>query len=63
MIGAGGFMVAPLLQEALVKGEPVLCGGCYEKTIPYWGLPYPANQCLCDECMDAINEMLSDGTV
>lgn len=56
-------MAKPVLQRATEKGASVLCGGCYEKMIPYWGLPYSVDECLCDECMETISEMIAEGTL
>ena len=43
------------------EGDPVLCGGCHKHTIPYWGPPYPPDECLCEECMEVISQMKKDG--
>lgn len=44
------------------EGELVLCGGCYEKMIPYEP-PFLPDECLCEDCHREIAEMIADGSL
>lgn len=59
MIGAAGFGASPRSNESV--SDLVLCGGCYKVKIPYWGKPYLREECLCEDCMKAISEMMENG--